>query len=111
MAKQALVDDSYSCNFLSSGTINILHQERSGSSVYLYLILGMIKILKRINRFAISVINILVRIFLAIVYFILFFPFAVFIKLFTDYLAIKEKSPHWTSHKEIRDVKDFLNRQ
>ena len=71
----------------------------------------MIKIFKRINRYIRFGINILVRLFLGVVYFILLFPFAIFIKLCTDFLEIKAKSPFWIPHNKIEDVKEFLARQ
>lgn len=71
----------------------------------------MIKIFKRINRYIRIGINILVRLLLGAVYFILLFPFAVFIKLFTDFLEIKRKSPFWVPHNKIENVKEFLAQQ
>jgi hypothetical protein len=71
----------------------------------------MIKIFKRINRCTRIAINILVRLLLGAVYFILLFPFAIFIKLYTDFLGIKESLPHWIPHKRIENVKEFLTKQ
>ena len=71
---------------------------------------NIIKIFKLINRYAREVINILVRLFLAAVYFVLFLPFAIFIKLFSDYLGIRE-SPHWKLHARVENVKEFLSKQ
>jgi len=71
----------------------------------------MIKIFKKINRYIRTVINILVRLLLCVAYFILLFPFAVFIKLFTDFLEIKQRLPSWIPHNKIEDVKKFLTQQ
>jgi len=71
----------------------------------------MIKIFKRINRFIRTVIDTLVRLILGIIYFILFFPFAIFVKLCADFLEIKRKSPYWIPCDKINNVKEFLTRQ
>jgi len=71
----------------------------------------MIKIFKKINKYIRFAINTLVRLILVVVYFILLFPFAVFIRLFTDFLDLKRVSPHWVPHNEIKNVKEFLARQ
>jgi hypothetical protein len=71
----------------------------------------MLKIFRAINKRIRTVINILVRLVLGFVYFILLLPFAVFIKLFTDYLENNKRPPYWVAHSKIEDVKKFLTRQ
>lgn len=69
------------------------------------------KIFKRIDKYIRIGINTLVRLLLGIIYFIFLFPFAVLIKLCTDFLEIKKESPDWAVHKKIENLKEFLTRQ
>jgi hypothetical protein len=71
----------------------------------------MINIFKKVNKYVRSGINILVRLILAVIYFILLSPFAVFIRLFTDFLDLKRNPPLWIPHNKIENVKEFLVRQ
>jgi hypothetical protein len=71
----------------------------------------MIKIFKRIERYIKISINILVRLILGAVYFVLLFPFAILIKSYTDFLEIKKKPPSWIPHNKIEDVRGFLSQQ
>ena len=71
----------------------------------------MIKIFKRVNRYIRIGIDILVRLLLGVVYFVLLFPFGVFIKICTDFLEIKQGFPHWIPHNRIEDVKESLAKQ
>lgn len=71
----------------------------------------MIRIFKKINKYIRIIINILVRVILGAVYFLLLFPFAVCIKLFTDFLEIKKKAVVWIPHNKIEDIKKFLAQQ
>lgn len=102
------MDDAYSINFSSAWAFNCFYSKYSNSTIYLYLILNMIKIFKIIRRIGI---NILVRLILGAAYFILLFPFAVFVKLCTDFLGIREKLPRWLPHKKIENINEFLNQQ
>jgi len=106
-----VVDDTNGSGFSSSWAFYYLYPECGSSAIYLQLILNMIKIFKRINKYIRAGINILVRLILSAVYFILLFPFAIFIKSCTDFLEIKRKSPYWIPHNKIEDVKEFLAQQ
>lgn len=57
-----------------------------------------------------KIIDVLIRIVLAVVYFVFIAPFGIFVRLFKDYLKIKPE-PFWQSRKEISDIDDFLKRQ
>ena len=105
------MDDTNSSDFPSSWLFGYLYPECGSSSLYLYVILDMIRILKIINKYIRVIINILVRVLLGIMYFILLFPFAIFIRLFTDFLEIKHKSPSWIACHKIEDVEAFLAKQ
>lgn len=105
------MDDSDGIGISFARNFHYFHSECSGSTVYLYSILNMVKIFKRLNRFIRIVINTLVRLILGVVYFILFFPFAIFAKLCTDFLEIKRKPPCWIPHNKIENVKKFLTHQ
>lgn len=71
----------------------------------------MIRVFKRINSYIRVAINIFVRLLLGAVYFILLSPFAIFIKLCTDFLEVKAKLPYWIPYNKIENVKEFLDRQ
>ena len=105
------MDDTNSVSLSSSWTFNCFYSERGSSAFYLYTVLDMIKIFKKINKYTRFGINILVRILLGVVYFILLFPFVIFIKLFTDFLEIKSKSPSWILQGRVTDISKFLHRQ
>ena len=61
-----------------------------------------------IRSFAQKLINIQVRLLLAVVYFIVITPFAIFVKLFTDPLQIKKNNrPYWRSHSKILNISEF----
>jgi type IV secretory pathway VirB6-like protein len=105
------VDDAYGSDFSSTWAFYCFYSKYSSDSFYLYIILSMIKIFKKINNFTRIGINILIRLLLGIIYFILLFPFVIFIKLLTDFLEIKSVSPYWIPHNKIEDVKKFLTQQ
>ena len=71
----------------------------------------MKKILKILNKYARIGINILVRLFLGLAYLILLFPFALLVRLGTDYLETKAKSPRWIPLVKIENEKEFLSHQ
>ena len=111
MAEQTLVNGSYGAGVSSTRISNYVYPECGSSSVYLHLILNMVRIFKKINKYIRRGIDLLVRLLLGIVYFILLFPFAIFVKLCTDFLRIKQDLPHWIPHKRIENVKEFLTKQ
>lgn len=70
------------------------------------------KIFKDIKKYIFFIINIFIRFILGAVYFTIFFPFFIFIRLFTDFLDIKNyNSIQWLNHIEIKDIEKFLNQQ
>lgn len=71
----------------------------------------MIKIFKTINRAVKSILNILIRLLLLIVYFILFLPFGIWAYFFSDFLDKKKKSPGWIANSKIEDIVNFLRCQ
>ena len=71
----------------------------------------MKKIFQKINAGIRLGLNIVVRMILRLVYFILLFPFAIFVKSFTDFLEIKKAVPVWKRRPRIEDVGDFLKHQ
>jgi hypothetical protein len=68
-------------------------------------------IFKAINKFVRGVLNILVRVILGIVYFILFFPLGMFLRVCTDFLNMKKGPASWTPRPKIGDVREFLSHQ
>ncbi|MBL7197454.1 MAG: hypothetical protein ISS47_05105 [Candidatus Omnitrophica bacterium] len=72
----------------------------------------MIKIFKKINKYTRVSINIIVRIILTAIYFVVFFPFCIFIRLFSDFLNTKGYNfPNWIPRSKIKDVDRFLRLQ
>jgi len=71
----------------------------------------MKKIFKIINKLIRTAINFLVRLISSTVYFVLFFPFAIFVKLYTDFLEIKKSAPRWIKTEKIKNITEFLIRQ
>ncbi|MCX5694683.1 MAG: hypothetical protein NT014_06165 [Candidatus Omnitrophica bacterium] len=71
----------------------------------------MKKIFKLLNRYAVIGINILVRIFLRLAYLVLLFPFAIAVRLRSDYLGIKVKPTYWIPLDKKDDVKELLSSQ
>jgi hypothetical protein len=71
----------------------------------------MIKIFKALNRYIRLIINILVRLLLGVVYFILFLPFGILNALFTDFLGLKKSEPYWIPQDKIKNIKEFLIQQ
>ena len=71
----------------------------------------MKKILKIIKKIIKIIVNILTTLILSAAYFILFFPFAIFIKTCTDFLEERQRPPFWEPHKKIEDAKEFLVQQ
>lgn len=105
------MDDTDGPDFSLARALYRVHPEFGGGAFYLYPLLNMIKIFKTINRFIRTGINILIRLILGVVYFILLFPFVFFIKLCADFLEIKKSSPYWIPHNKILDVEKFLRQQ
>jgi len=109
-----MVDDSFCFGIYSFRSFDYLYSELSSCTIYLYPVLKMIKIFKKVNKYIRFGINILVKLLLCIIYFVLFFPFFIFIKLFTDFLDIKLCNfPHWSGHNEIKEkeIEEFLRKQ
>ena len=106
-----MVDAANSIYFSSSRDSYYFYSERSSSAIYLYPILEMIKILKIINKIIKIALNFLSVIILSAAYFVLFFPFAVFIKTCTDFLEERPRPPFWIPHKKIENPKEFLVQQ
>jgi hypothetical protein len=71
----------------------------------------MKKILKVLNKYARIGINILVRLLLGLVYLVLLFPFAVIVRLSTDYLEMKSKPPCWIPLDKTENEKELLTHQ
>jgi len=106
-----MVDDSDGFGFPSSCYLNLFCSKHSSSSIYIYSFLNMVKLFKKISKFIQRCFNILIRLILSIVYFILILPFAISIKLFTDFLGIKNKVFHWNPLDRIDDISRFLSKQ
>jgi len=106
-----MVDAANSIYFSSSGGSYYFYSERSSSAIYLCPILEMIKILKIIKKITKIIVNILSTLILSAAYFILLFPFAVFIKTCTDFLEERPRPPFWIPHKKIENPKEFLVQQ
>lgn len=67
---------------------------------------------KKANKRARAAINFVVRIALAIVYFVIFFPIFICFRLFSDFLEIKDcKSPRWIASNKIEEAGKFLHQQ
>ena len=71
----------------------------------------MKKIFKTLNKYARAGVFILVRVFLYLVYLVVFLPFAVVVRLCCDYLESKVKAPYWIPLEKIENVKELLLRQ
>ena len=71
----------------------------------------MKKIFKIVNKYIRIGINILVRLFLGLAYLVLLFPFAVIVRLCTDYLQIKAKPPCWIPLDKTETEKELLTYQ
>jgi hypothetical protein len=69
------------------------------------------KIAKTLQAIALAVLNILVRTFLAVVYFTLLLPFGLWIRLTTDFLRVKKEVFSWRPRPRIENLKEFLTRQ
>jgi len=76
----------------------------------LYFKNSMGKIFKKFRKTTQKITTIIIQIILFVFYFIFITPFAIFTKLFTDYLNIKSE-PHWQDSNNIFDVSDFLSEQ
>ncbi len=105
------MDGADDLNFFTPGPFDHFYAKRRGGAVHLRFILSMKRILKRLNKYARGGINILVRLFLGLVYLILLFPFAAIIRLRTDYLGTKTGSSGWIPLEEIPDQKELLRHQ
>ena len=71
----------------------------------------MKKIFQKINAGIRLGLNIVVRMILRLVYFILLFPFVIFVKACADFLEIKTVKPSWKRRPHMDDVGDFLKHQ
>jgi len=71
----------------------------------------MKKIFKLFNKYARIGTNVLVRLFLGLVYLILLFPFAILVRLCTDYLERETKSPCWIPLDKTENEKELLAHQ
>jgi len=70
----------------------------------------MSKFLKKLKQFGQKAVSFIINIVLIIFYFLLISPFAIFIKLFRDYLEIKT-APSWKKHAKISNIGEFLHNQ
>jgi len=68
-------------------------------------------IARRVEKVVRRLLNILVRLILACVYFLLLFPFGIFIRAFSDFLAVKKERLAWVPRPEVKDLGEFLSRQ
>lgn len=69
-------------------------------------------IFRAMNKCARSIVNLLTRLILVFAYYILFFPFAVFVLMFSDLLNIRDfHNPRWDKREEIKDDNKFLRQQ
>jgi hypothetical protein len=105
------VDGPDGYNFSNFWAFDHFYPERRSGAFYLRPVLNMKKLFRRINKYAHRGIDILVRLFLGLAYFILFFPFALIIRMRTDYLETKTKLPCWAPLEEIKDQKELLTHQ
>jgi len=71
----------------------------------------MKKIFRLFNKYARIGSDILVRLFLRVVYLILLLPFSVLSKLCADYLGQKRHMPGWVPLAKIENEKELLIRQ
>jgi len=72
----------------------------------------LIAVFRFMNKFARFIINCLTRFILTCAYYILFFPFAVFVLIFSDLLNIRNfHNPRWDKCEEIKDDNKFLRQQ
>ena len=106
-----MVDAANSNYFPSSGGAYYFYPKRSSSAIYLCLVLEMMKILKIIKKIIKIALSFLSVVILSIVYFILLFPFAIFIKICTDFLEVRQRAPFWVPLKKIESTKEFLAQQ
>ena len=106
-----MVDAANSNYFLSSGGAYYFYPKRGSSAVYLCPILEMMKILKIIKKIIKVALNFLSVVILSAAYFILLFPFAIFVKICTDFLEVRQRPPFWIPHKQIENTKEFLVQQ
>jgi hypothetical protein len=68
----------------------------------------ILKSIKKILQFAL---DILARCILALVYFILLFPLGIILRLFTDFLGVRNQAPSWVLRKKIDNIREFLSHQ
>ena len=111
MAEQTLVDDAY---YSSPSIIRPFYRFYSkfrSRSFYLYFILEMKNIFGKINKYSRIVINTLIRIILVLLYFTLFFIIGIIIRVCTDFLGTKNKTPAWLPQEPIKAAGEFLSRQ
>ena len=106
-----MVDAANSNYFPSSGGADYFYPKRSSSAIYLCPILEIMKILKVIKKIIEVALNFLSVIILSVAYLILLFPFAIFIKICTDFLEIRRRPPFWIPYKKIESTKEFLVQQ
>jgi len=71
----------------------------------------MIKILKIIKKIVKIALNFLSVVILSATYLILLFPFAIFIKICTDFLEERPRPPFWIPYKKIGSKEEFLTQQ
>ncbi|HAJ56501.1 MAG TPA: hypothetical protein DCL35_01890 [Candidatus Omnitrophica bacterium] len=72
----------------------------------------MKKILGKLNALARFIMNLAIRSFLDIFYFVVLCPVCLPIRVFCDLLGIKGRMPpHWTPRKKIQDAWHFLHHQ
>jgi hypothetical protein len=69
------------------------------------------KIFRQLNKYARAGINMLARIILALAYLVFLFPFAVIVRLRTDYLETKNKTPRWLPLGKPENPKELLRHQ
>lgn len=70
-------------------------------------------IFRAMNKCARSIVNLLTRLILAFAYYILFFPFAICILIFSDLLNIRNyhNHPRWDKCHEVKDKNNFMRQQ
>jgi len=67
-------------------------------------------IFKKLKQFGQKIVSFIINIILIVCYFLLIGPFAIFIKLFKDYLGIKA-APSWKKHINVSNISEFLHSQ
>lgn len=105
------MDDPHLFDLLPFGSFDHFYPEFSRFAFYLHAILDMKKILQKINACVRKGLDIVARIILILAYFILLFPFAVFVRLSADFLQTRKVRPSWKRRDKIEDIADFLTHQ